>query len=314
MKHAPRLPAALVAVLAFCASCSKNPAAGVSVNDAFRYGISPDVQTIVSIDLEKLKKTDLYHRHEQMLQLPQFDTFAQRAGIDPRRDVSALCLIWNGKHMVLLAHGDFPTAQLEAKLISNGAVRVPYKNFSLLQNGGDSVAFVDKEVAVASATPAVQAELDLLAERNSGVPEELKPRLAEIPSGAQIWEASRGGLPAANFPLRTDLSSILANFAANVTSTSLGLRFDAGCHLHARILCNSPEGAQRVNDALRGLIGLARLSTKDNELDLLRLWDAISVTKEQQAISIQADLPADLSDKFIDKLAEIRGSSVLRPQ
>ena len=30
-----------------------------------------------------------------------------------------------------------------------------------------------------------------------------------------------------------------------------------------------------MHDAMRGLIGLARLSTKDNELDLLRMWDAV---------------------------------------
>jgi len=88
--------------------------------------------------------------------------------------------------------------------------------------------------------------------------------------------------------------------------TSLGLRFDSGSHLQARVVCKSAEGAQRVNDALRGLIGLARLSTNDNELDLLRMWDAVSIIKEEQAVRIQADLPADLTDKLIAHLGGLR--------
>lgn len=123
-------------------------------------------------------------------------------------------------------------------------------------------------------------------------------------------------MPGNNFPLRSDLESALSNFASFVTGTSFGLRFDAGSHLLARVICKSPEGAQRVNDAMRGLIGLARLSTKDNELDLLRLWDSVTITKDQQFVKVQADLPADLSDKLIDKLAAVRGhaGAVLGPQ
>jgi hypothetical protein len=67
---------------------------------------------------------------------------------------------------------------------------------------------------------------------------------------------------------------------------------------------------------LRGLIGLARLSTHDNELDLLRMWDALSIAKDRQTVRVDMDLPADLTDKLISKLSVLRGraGAMLEPR
>jgi hypothetical protein len=306
----------VVAAILLAAGCANSQHTGASVDDAFRTGISPDVQTLVSVKLDKLKASELYRRHQQLLELPQFNAMAERAGLDPRRDISNLCVVWDGKHLLLMAQGGFSTAQLEQKLIADGAQRVPYKKFALLTRGADSVSFPGHGLAVAASTPVVQSTLDLLAARAGGFPDELQERMAEVPSDAQIWEVSRGGLPAANFPLRSDIDSALSNIASLVTGTSFGLRFDSGSHLQARVICKSPAGAQRVNDVMRGLIGLARLSTHDNELDLLRMWDSLSISKDEQIVRVQADLAADLSDKMIDKLTVLRGhaGALLNPQ
>lgn len=315
MKSAILLPA-FVAALVLSVGCSKTPPTGASLDPGFRGGVSSDAQTLIAVNLDQIKASELYKTHQQLFDLPQFNAMAERAGLDPRRDVSSLCIVWDGKHLVLLAKGTFQNAQLEEKLIAGGAQRVPYKTFTLLTRGVDSVAFPKPGFAVVSSTIAVQNELDLLAAGSGSIPEELQARLADVPTDAQIWEISRGGLPGTGLTIRSDLDSALSNFASFVTGTSLGVRFDSGSHMLSRVICKSPEGAQRVNDALRGLIGLARLSTKDNELDLLRLWDAVSVTKTQQFVRIQADLPADLSGKLINQVAAFRGRAggLLNPQ
>ena len=64
-----------------------------------------------------------------------------------------------------------------------------------------------------------------------------------------------------------------------------------------------------MHDALRGLIGLARLSTNDNEIDLLRLWDAVSINQDEKAVHIKADLPADLTEKLLTHLPSLRGKA-----
>jgi hypothetical protein len=69
--------------------------------------------------------------------------------------------------------------------------------------------------------------------------------------------------------------------------------------LHADLRCISPEDARQVHDALRGGIGLARLTTKDNQLELLKLYDAIHVSYEQQTVHVRADLSAQLADQLL---------------
>jgi hypothetical protein len=296
--------------------CGKAGSKGASVDEAFRSAISADAQTLVSIKLDKLKASDLYRRHQQQLEVPQLNALSERVGLDPRRDLSNILLVWDGKHLLLLAAGGFSNAQIEAKLAAQGAQRASYKSFTLFTQGADAVSFPDRGFAIASSISTVQAALELRSSHGGAVPTELSDRLADVPADAQIWEVSRGGLPAANFPLRTDIASALSNITTYVTGTSAGLRFDSGSHLQARVVCTSPEGAQRVHDAMRGLIGLARLTTNDNQLDMLRMWDAVSITKDQQFVRIQADLPADLTDKLITQLSGLRGraGAVLGPQ
>jgi hypothetical protein len=303
------------AVLIAATGCS-HVQRGAQVDKPFRTAISPDAQSLFSVKLDKLKATDVYRQHEQQLDLPQFNEMAQRVGLDPRRDLSNVFVVWDGKNLLLLAQGAIPASQLEAKLTANGAQRVSAKNFTLFTRGADSVSFPEGGLAVAGPTSVVESALALRSSRSGGVPVELKERLAEVPADSQIWEVSRGGLPMANFPLRPDMASNLSNIAAFVSGTSLGLRFDSGTHLQVLLICKSPEGAQRIQDTLRGLIGLARLSTHDNELDLLRMWDAISISKDQQTVHVQMDLPADLTDKLIAQLSILRGRAggILSPR
>jgi hypothetical protein len=309
---APLLGAAVLVATASCHHVQR----GAQVDKAFRSAISPDAQSLFSVSVEKLKATDVYRRHEQLLDLPQFTEMAQRVGLDPRRDLSHLFIVWDGKNLLVLAQGSLPVSRLEAKLTADGAQRVPFQNFTLFTRGAGSVAFPEGGLAVAGPTSVVQTALNARSARTGDVPAELTERLAEVPADSQIWEVSRGGLPMANFPLRSDMAANLSNIAAFVSGTSLGLRFDNGSHLQVRLVCKSPEGAQRIQDTLRGLIGLGRLSTHDNELDLLRMWDAVSISIDQQTVRIQADVAADLTDKIIAKLPSLRSraGSLLGPR
>jgi hypothetical protein len=51
---------------------------------------------------------------------------------------------------------------------------------------------------------------------------------------------------------------------------------------------------------LRGLVGFGRLNTPDNQPEMLRLYDAIQVTQEQQQAKVTANVPQDLADRFLD--------------
>ena len=62
-----------------------------------------------------------------------------------------------------------------------------------------------------------------------------------------------------------------------------------------------------MNDALRGIIGLARLTTKTGDSDLLRLYDAIEVRTDGNAVKIDAKIAPDMVPSMV---ALLRGRAV----
>jgi hypothetical protein len=294
-----------LAGLLFLLGCGKPPLAGVSIDPTFRSYVLPDAKALVSVQVEKVKTTELYKRHQHEFDLPQLNAMAERTGLDPRRDLASLLVSWDGSHPLLLARGSFTAGNLEKQLRDAGPVRTSYKAYTLLGNARESVVFPQPAVAVAGAAVSVRAALDSQAEGNRGVPEELKQRLAGVPKSAQIWEASSGGLPFAEMRMRSDLESALSNISGYVSGTSAGITLASGANVQADILCVSNEGAQRVHDALRGIIGLSRLSTNESRLDMLRLWDAVHIDQDQQVVHVRVDLPADLADKLLAELPKL---------
>jgi hypothetical protein len=291
--------------LLFACGCGKPPLAGVSIDPAFRPFLSPNAKVLVSVQVEKAKTTELYKRHQQEFDLPQLNAMAERTGLDPRRDLSALLVSWDGSHPLLLARGSFTAGNLEKQLRDAGAARTSYKAYTLLGNSRESVVFPRAGLAVAGTAVSVRAALDSQAEGNRDVPEGLQERLAGVPKNAQIWEASSGGLPFAEMKMRSDLESALSNISGYVSGTSAGITLASGADVQADIICVSNEGAQRVHDALRGIIGLSRLSTNESRLDMLRLWDAVHIDQDQQVVHVRVDLPADLADKLLAELPKL---------
>jgi hypothetical protein len=288
------------------AGCGKTLRTGVAVDRDLRPYVPSNAQALASIQIEKLKATDLYKRHLKDLDLPELNAMSERIGLDPRRDLTSLLAVWDGKHPVLLAKGTFSPDQLKEKLETLGAKSVQYKNYTIFGSSGNAVALVDSSLAVSGPADALHAALDRKATREGGVSQELGQQLKGVLQDAQIWEVSRGGIPLSAFPARADVQSMLGNFAGAISETTVGLHCDSGVRFQADIKCVSKEGAQRVHDALRGLVGLARLSTNTTNMDLLRLWDAVNVDQNQDMVHVSADLSADLTEKLFTYLPQIK--------
>jgi hypothetical protein len=296
----------LVAGFFALGACGKRTSTGVSVSSVFRPLIPPDTEALAAFDVDEFKNSDFYKRHQSELNFPLLDAMSERIGLDPRRDISYLLLAWNGKQPIAMARGQFKLQTLGPKLVSAGMRRDQYKGVTFFGDARGAVAFEKQNVAIGGTLGVVRAEIDLVNGAGGSVPKELQPRLAAIPAGDQMWAVSRDGLAFAEAPTRSDINSALSNIAAYVSGASLGIAFDAGTHVSADIVCVSDQGAQRVRDALRGGIGLARLTTKDNESDLLRAYDAIQVSQDQQTIRVRADFSAELTDKLLAYLPALR--------
>lgn len=296
--------------------CTKHPATGVSVQSAFRPLIPPDTKVLAGLDVDKIKATPLYQRHEKDLDFPLLNGSSERIGLDPRKDISNVLVAWNGKQPIFMMLGRFKPAEVEKKIGSLGARRSTYQKYILLGDPKNSIVFLTKAVAIAGSAESLHGVIDLESKGDGEVPEELQERLVGLPKTNQIWAVSRGGLPFMEVPMRSDFGSALSNIAGYIQATSTGIGVDSGLHLLMNIVCVSTQGAQRVHDALRGGIGFARLSTKDNQQDLLRLYDAIQVEQDQQVVHVRVDLGTDLSDKVLSYLPQLQRSagSAFRPQ
>jgi hypothetical protein len=295
-----------VAVLLVGLGCGEAPLTGVSVDPGFRRFLAPGAKALLSMDLTRLKKTALYKRHEQELAFPQLNALAERTGLDPRRDLAALLVSWDGSHPLILVRGTFTDDKLKQQLGSMGARPTLYKAHTLFGAQRDWISFPENGLAVAGSEQTLKGALDSRDAGSGRVQEDLEQRLRAIPKGSQAWEASTGGLPFAEIGMRSDLESALSNISGYVSGTSAGVNLASGANVQAEIVCVSNEGAQRVHDALRGVIGLARLSTETSKLDLLRMWDAVHVDQDGPVVHVRADLPADLVDKLIAELPKLK--------
>jgi hypothetical protein len=292
-----------------CLSGCQKPVQGVAPDAKFRPLIPPDTKILADIQLDKLKSTPLYQRHQKELELPMLDAASERLGVDPVRDLSDVLIAWSGKRPLLLATGRFKPAQMQEKLINLGAPRSSYKTFQLFGDSNNALTFLDNGLAVEGPTAQVQKTIDL---RNNGaqpIPEELAARLRTLSKTDQVWVVSSSGLPFMDMPMRSDVTSALSNIVNFITGATGGLQLDTGAHIRIDLSCISDEGARRVHDALRGGIGFARLSTKNDQQQLLRAYDAINVDQDKALVHVSADFSGDLVDQLLAQWSRERNAT-----
>jgi hypothetical protein len=279
-------------------SCSQKTASGVEVDSGLRGYILPKCKVLAGVDLDKLKQTDFYRRHQSQLELPQLNEIPREIGIDPRRDLSSFMFAWNGIDALAMTRGSFDPATLEKRL-STATRHEKYNKLTLYGDGRRDIVVLPKGVILAGPPALLKGVIADDKTGGGGVPEDLKLQLARVAKGSQAWLVSSGVISAGKLALRSDSTSMFSNISDYINASAIGVTLGSGAALDGHISCISEEGSQRVHDALRGIIGLARLSTKDNQIDQLRIWDAIQVEKQGKDVRIAAALTPELADKLV---------------
>ena len=279
---------------------------GVSIDSSLQSIVPPTATVLVGVAVGRLVTTDLYRRHAADLDLRQLDDSMRRLDFDPRRDVKELLFASDGPRSLLLATGQFQESKLKAQLAGSGGRPETYHSYELLGADQYRVAILKSSTLVGGTGEAVKAGLDALDDNRGGVAPDLQTRLESLPKPAQIWIASRQGLPFLQGPMRSDVRSALSNIVNYISGVQAALEINSDLRLTGRIDCISPTGAQRVHDALRGAIGLARLSTKDDQADLLKVYDAIQVNQTGDSVEVKAALNSAEIDQLIRVLPQAR--------
>jgi len=292
------------------AGCSRAPRAPVIIDPSLAEFVPADTVSLAGVRLEALRATPLWQKHVAAKPLAPLDELARDTGLDLRKDVADVLVASNSKDVVVLARGRFARAELEAALERRGAKRMPHRGATLIGNEETAVAFLSASVAVAGPAAVVRTVIDQRG--RGGVPKALAEEAKGIPADSQIWGVSLGGLgqAAKAAPQGSNLGN-LAKFAELVEKTSFGADLRAGLNASGVITCRGEQDARTLSDALRGLVGLGRLSTPDSEPDLLRAFDGIQVSQQQRSVRINAQIAQELMDKLVARFSA--GAAALTP-
>jgi hypothetical protein len=266
----------------------------------------PDATSLVGAHMDGLKATDLYKKLIAAQKLPQIDQFAQDTGFDPRRDVRELLFVTTPKGRVLLARGTF---RLNAAALKD-VRKTRHGMYEIFGQEGGGFCILDSSLAAAGDIDAIGEALDEWTSGTHTGAQKLLAQVGTVNERAQIWGISTG---AANF------------LADNVPLTAGGIDFskifrgldgvwfeaDLSGGLLAEVHGNTAaeKDAISLRDAVKGLVGLGRLSVPEKNPELLRLWDGIVAEQSGRSITIRADIAQDLIEKLVQMFSAAPGTS-----
>ncbi len=299
MKRVP-CAALTLALLGSLVGCESGRVGAVRIDPALQALVPAGTSLLAGADIASIRGTELFERALRGPGVEGLDALAAATGIDPRKDVREMLTCSDGKSGVVMAKGAWDTDAIERRIVGAGGTRAEYRGRTIYFSGPSAVWLPKSGLAAAGPLTAVKALIDAQ-DGDHGIPEPLREELNAAPENSQFWIAYRGR-PAAlapNAPPGSSLGNAL-EMVRGVNGLALGLDLRDGLRLEARVSCDGDEDARRVRDALRGLVGIGRLSTPDAQPDLLKVFDAIEVNRDHAAVSVRANLPRELADKFLD--------------
>lgn len=255
--------------------------------------IPPDTIFVAGANIEAIRSTPVFQKYLSQLRLPQMEDFIQKTGLDPRKDLSQILSTSNGKTGVFMARGKFGQVKLDGKF--------NYRGHDLFGDDRRAVMFIGSSTAAAGPTAELKTMIDERDQSTHGLPSGLRQLVQNIGGDRQIWAAFAGGLQGLNLGVPEDSNlGQMVHLIRGIEQGTMGIDLRNGVDFKADLDCRTNNDATHTHDAIRGLIGLGRLSTPDSRPDLLRLYDTIKVEQMQKRVEVTAQVAPDLEDQFLD--------------
>ena len=261
--------------------------------------VPADTVALIGMRMEQLKSTPLFQKLVAQGKFPPMDEFARESGFDPRRDVRDLLLASNGSQTVLLARGAFHFKAPDK------AKKFNYHGYVILSNAGPEQAHagfcvLDATLAAAGQLPALEAALDQYKSGKKNNAAALLTRARAIAESYQLWgvTAGRTNLFSENMP-GASKGADFGRIFRSLENTLFEADLRTGLKGLAEGYCPSAQDAKSLGDAARGMVGMARLNTPENQPDLLRVWDGVKVEQADRKLTLTVDVGQDLVDQLL---------------
>ena len=261
--------------------------------------VPPGSTSLAGAHMDQLKTTGFYRRLVEERKLTQVDRFAEETGFDPRRDVRELLFASTASGGVLLARGAFP---LHPDIKDTKPLR--HGHYTIQTSGGSGFCILDGTLAIAGDVKSVTAALDEWISGPHTAAQPLLARARAVDPQSQFWGVSSGfaGFLAENMPgagKGIDFSKIFRG----LEDTWFEATFTTGLQAQVHGVTATEQDAVNLRDTAKGLIGFGRLSVPENQPEMLKLWDGITVDQEGRSITLRADIPENLLDRLVRMLS-----------
>lgn len=287
-------------ILLICILMLAHRARAERVDNVLAQMVPNPTNGLVGMRMDQLKTTPLFQKLVAQKKIPQWDAFAAQTGFDPLRDVRDLMLASTGKQAVLLARGSFHLSTLgQAKKFNYHGFVVFSKEG--LQGTGGGFCVLDSTLAAAGPLPALEAALDQYRSGNRKNAAALLARARAIPENYQIWGVTAGNSNyiSGNMPGGAAGAPDLGRIFGSLQDTFFQADLSNGLKALAEGYCGSAQDAKSLADAARGMVGVARLKTPEEQPELLRVWDGIKVAQADRKITLTVDVGQDLIDQIL---------------
>ncbi len=303
----------LLAGLGCTLGCTRPQPVKLAVDPSLARLVPVDTILLTGVRVQELRATPLYRKLESRggAGVREMTDLLAKSGFDVNKDVSALLIASNGVSTIIMAKGSFKIATLDAlresgpKSGSKSASgrKSEYKGRAIYGDGDGSFTLLDDSTAVAGSAASVRAAIDLAAAGGaSGHP--LLAAAASLPVTSQIWAVGTDlGVFADRYVPREGNLANARRLLKSTKSVTLSADMTTGVKASIAGTCASDQDAKLLNDTLRGILGLGRLSVPEERRELLRLYDGVKVERRDLTIHLEIDQPAELLDKLIDMFA-----------
>jgi hypothetical protein len=272
---------------AVLAACSRNPQAdGVFLDPAFATLIPADTSVMVGTRVDLLAKTRIFQ--ERLSKVQAVQEFQRRTNVNPQKDLWQLLFVSNGRRGFLLGRGKFADELMAPDLSRPGVQRFSYKGSVFFGDEREALLFINSSTAAIGETAVLRSLVDQRP-AITGPPARITALMKEIPREAHFWGVYTGG--SVELPLTGNMANV-NKMLGMVDSGDFYFDLSKGVTGLATAISGD---AQQLQDALNGLIGLAKMAAGKNQA----LFEAMHVSREDRRVSVAVDAPPELLELFL---------------
>lgn len=281
-------------------SCGPGIPPHVPIDPALASLVPSDTVMLIGARIDQLSETQLFHQLISAGLPEQVQPLVDNTGLDPTEDLWELLAASNGKTGVLMVRGKFSQSGMEPRVDWEGSRRMPYRGYLMIGDDESAVLFVNTTTALLGPPELLRSIIDGR-EDSAGISPALLEKVESIEYGNQIWMASIGGW--GEPPAGAGNLGNVWRMIERIQSVTVAVNVQNGARLFAVAVCGNAEDAESLQGALRGILGLARMSARDRPA-AAKLMENVGLNKNASKVEVTLDVAPELLNQFLTEMSE----------